>query len=1144
MIRTVEALVRAWTPRKGSGGGSRSYPAPREFLAFDTETTTDTLLNLLIGVCRIGAIEEDGGGAPRLVTLMEILFHADDLPPEAVRTLRRYVATHRADAADRLDASPDLCLMSASEFIDGPFYAVAAGRGALVIGFNLPFDLSRLARDWAPTDEGGFRLRLFSYTDKRGRRRPDAAKPDIGVKHLDPRKSLIAFLSAKPGAGRKSAKRGTGRRDADPSRFLDLRSAGFALTNGSHTLELACEAFGVHVEALDYKSRGEGPYHKRRVKLGVVSGRLVTYCREDVSATVALAERVLNEHRALGIERPVQKLLSPASDTKDLLTRFGVRPALSKTWDLPPTGLSRDDYLGLIFTTFFGGRSECRNRRERVPGTLTDIRSEYPAVSALMGLWRYSIADSYRVRDSECEPALRDEVQSLLDIADLGTVLDPATWRHPAVRSFTLVDPAGCVLPIRARYDEQNPGIAFAEVVSCIRPLWLAVPDIVASNLLGGARPRILRTIAAEPVGVQEGLKRLRLPDGSIIDPRTDDPYVALVEARERLRSSADLSPEDRERWYLFLKVVTNSLYGISAEMIREHGEAEVSVFGLSAFCTKVRGPERPGQYVNPVVAALTTAGGHLMLATIERAIRDRGAAPVFMDTDSAFIPVTKDGGPVPCEGGPERTDDGRPAIRTLTPVQVGEVIADLDRLNPYDPAVVPHLLKVEHEGVTAFPVSSKRYVLRYPDGRIVEDEARAHGLGHLMDPRTPEEERAGDRFVREVWEYVEALDRKSRTEGPEPDPPSWADYPAVQKVAATTPDILRSLDPASLDPRRRRRGRKMRPFNFALAPIVEPSYGDRCKDDEPHRLVGPFEHDPAKWTKLPYTCVRCRRRFRISTRDPFAGPPEPGAIPVQTLGRYARAYIGHPEFKADDVSGRPCDGFTRGVLRRPQVEVAGVSHIGKEGNRAEARGAGIDLDPFEEAVHDYGSGGAVVPRLILYREAARALGARIAAEASGVPVRTVRDFLAGRTPRGETMRALERGITEAARRTPDPDGFLFASGGAYTGAYTGEGQFVYVPPDEAVRAFVGWDRSRQAHEAWAASLSCPACGGEAGPLHVCPEPALRACACGCGTALRVGARPDARYVSDAHRKRAVRARVATDSTKEHAEESESPLKA
>jgi hypothetical protein len=142
------------------------------------------------------------------------------------------------------------------------------------------------------------------------------------------------------------------------------------------------------------------------------------------------------------------------------------------------------------------------------------------------------------------------------------------------------------------------------------------------------------------------------------------------------------------------------------------------------------------------------------------------------------------------------------------------------------------------------------------------------------------------------------------------------------------------------------------------------------------------------------------------------------------------------------------------------------------------------------------------------------------------VPVRTVQDFLAGRTPREETMQPIERGVTEVARvlvrETSETGGFAFVTGGAITGA----DQLAYAPPDEIVRALVAWDRARRVHEAWTASLTCPACGREADPLHVCPGPALRVCACGCGEVLPAGVRTDRRYLSDAHRKRAGRRRT------------------
>ena len=53
------------------------------------------------------------------------------------------------------------------------------------------------------------------------------------------------------------------------------------------------------------------------------------------------------------------------------------------------------------------------------------------------------------------------------------------------------------------------------------------------------------------------------------------------------------------------------------------------------------------------------------MLALLERCVADRGGTYAMCDTDSMAIVATKDGGPVPCPGGPERIRR-QAAIRAL----------------------------------------------------------------------------------------------------------------------------------------------------------------------------------------------------------------------------------------------------------------------------------------------------------------------------------------------------------------------------------------------------------------------------------------------------------------------------------------------
>src|SRR2546422_3135643 len=94
----------------------------------------------------------------------------------------------------------------------------------------------------------------------------------------------------------------------------------------------------------------------------------------------------------------------------------------------------------------------------------------------------------------------------------------------------------------------------------------------------------------------------------------------------------------------------------------------EVLVFGGAApFPSRTLAPEDPGEYCFPPFAALTTAAARLMLALLERTVRNRGGTTAFGDTDSAAIVALPRGGLVPCPGGAEVLRGGRAAVRALS---------------------------------------------------------------------------------------------------------------------------------------------------------------------------------------------------------------------------------------------------------------------------------------------------------------------------------------------------------------------------------------------------------------------------------------------------------------------------------------------
>ena len=304
--------------------------------------------------------------------------HDDELPDRDRKTLERYVAAQPFSGVE-------LRLCSRREFVEGVFWQWAYKAGALVVGFNLPFDLSRLAVDWGTARGGrfsnGFSLVLWDYEDpKTGKRKPDPYRPRVRIKTIDSKRHLIAF------GGRKKRDRGE---ITTSGHFLDLRTLAFALTNKSYSLERACEDFGVE-------------HPKQQVAAhGVITPEYIDYNRRDVLATFELAEKLLAEYdrhpispahwRARGEEPPEGTLpetqaYSPASIGKAYLRLMGITPVLSRKIRLPH-GLSRNAFLGYAMTAFYGGRAECRIRLENVPVVYVDFLSMYPTVNALMGLW-------------------------------------------------------------------------------------------------------------------------------------------------------------------------------------------------------------------------------------------------------------------------------------------------------------------------------------------------------------------------------------------------------------------------------------------------------------------------------------------------------------------------------------------------------------------------------------------------------------------------------------------------------------------------------------------------------------------------------------------------------------------------------------
>ncbi len=143
-------------------------------------------------------------------------------------------------------------------------------------------------------------------------------------------------------------------------------------------------------------------------------------------------------------------------------------------------------------------------------------------------------------------------------------------------------------------------------------------------------------------------------------------------------------------------------------------------------------------------------------------------------------------------------------------------------KLNPYDPSLVRHILKIEDVNFVdsnpqkplrqlfGYAISAKRYALYTRSGNNIHiEKASGHGLGYLFAPKERKEDEETSNEETPHW-VIEAWDFLLRKElGLPLKDPLWLDLPAMMRMVVTTPNVLKDRRPEWLGP-----------FNFFLFPL------------------------------------------------------------------------------------------------------------------------------------------------------------------------------------------------------------------------------------------------------------------------------------------------------------------------------------
>ncbi len=739
---------------------------PECALVFDTETRITADQSLTFGVYRRCALMDD-----RYMVDEEGIFYADDLPATDRKVLDNYVRTAISDVAS---FPPRFPLYSRSEFMKRVFWPAIKYKGALVVGFNLPFDLARLALDWVRGDKDEWSLTMSQYPNGVENRN----YPHVTIQPIDSKKAFIKLVNPwKPGEWKNNS----------AAHFLDLRTLAWALFNQSFSLRTLCKELKTEQQKLDHEPTGK------------VTPEEIEYARQDGRCTVAALNGLKREFDPHPIGLKPYNAYSPASVAKSYLDQMGIITPGEK-FAVP------DEILGIAMQSYYGGRCETRIRCAEVPVVPVDFTSEYPSCCALLGLFDVLTAKSVSFDDDT------ENVRRLLKRTTLKGCFKPAVWE--SYRFFALVKPDNDILPVRTMYNEVTQNIGNNYLTS-ETPIWVAGPDLIASVIRIGKVPHIIRAIRMVPHGKQAGMRSVNLRGMVEIDPYEDDLFCKTIEQRKLHKSDYAL--------YYWLKIFANSIYGFFVELNpeRKKNNVPVKVFsGEKNFPDDSDVIENPGPWFFPPLASLITSGGRLLLAMTEACVEAKKGTYLFCDTDSLAIVASKKGGLLRIPGSR--------GIRILSWAEAKRIADKFAALNPYNRKIVKGSIlnlvdanyvdsdsKNPQRQLYGYSIAAKRYALyeRVSDNDIKIVDPKAHGIGFLYPPKDSPKEWKEDvpKWIYEMWDYIVrgALKLKRKKL-------SWLNIPQMMRLTITTYNVLKMLGEWKI----------ARPYNFLLLPMVDPMFG------------------------------------------------------------------------------------------------------------------------------------------------------------------------------------------------------------------------------------------------------------------------------------------------------------------------------
>jgi hypothetical protein len=871
-------------------------------LIFDCETRTTPDQSLRFGTYQLrhnGRLSERG-----------IFYSSETVTASELEVLRDFVRRERPG-----DDGEVIRLRTRAKFVELVFYGRAYHVGAQIVGFNLPFDISRLAIKHVNARramKGGFSFTLID----------DEKWPTVSVKHLSARSSWIRFTGTRPkGRGHDDSRDELfdEPRTTDRGYFVDVKTLSASLLSDSHTLDSLSKLLKISHPKLVADRHGE-----------TIAPDYVRYAMGDVQATWECFDILTKQLAALNLkDTNAYDLYSEASLGKAYLRTMGVKPWREMQPNFPPRR------LGEVMSAYFGGRSEVHIRREIAEVIHCDFLSMYPTVCTLMGLWNFVTANGIRER------ADTEGVKQFVSRCTPDKLHSKTAWQKLA--AIVQVLPQHDLFPVRARYGGDDQATIGLNYLTSDEPMWFTLADVLVSKVLTGKTPKILQAIRFDPDGKQPDLRSVTVA-GRTIQPANDDFYKSLImqrlEIADRIKSSPEEEKPRLESDRLAIKILANATsYGIFVELnVKDYDrDKDMTAFGARGTSAEIRSNkfEEPGRYFHPLLGTLITGAARFMLALAERQAIDQGLDWAFCDTDSlAIANISK----LPLTEFKRKAIAVRDWFSNLNPYGRTESILQLEKVNfpKGGPSNISAL-----QPPYCLTVSAKRYVLfnRDGDGAPIIRKASGHGLGHLSPPYDETPEQRGKR-IKEIgvplWQEDTWREIIRASDAGMPDQVQYSrlknfDFAAASRYGATKPGLLQwfaGFNGANSDEKLYRE--QVKPFNFLLS-LQAKSRPDMASSDMA-ALSDPLWYRREPRPAAPYSSDVEQASKSAFDRD----KRELTRIPDSWLKSYARSlvrYHMHPEAK---FWGGNYD--ERGTLRRRHVHALAFRQIGKEADNLDER--------------------------------------------------------------------------------------------------------------------------------------------------------------------------------------------------------------